>query len=110
MEILRQLFINKAGRLRSGWRLGVFVGVYLLLMFVITAAVRVVYALGIYVAPTFHLGEHVEDLVFRFILLIATLAAGYVCARLLEGLPWRSLGMTLHARWVRDLIVGSVLG
>jgi membrane protease YdiL (CAAX protease family) len=110
MEILQQLFINKAGRLRSGWRLGVFILVYMLLMFVITAAVRLVYALGAYVAPNFRLGEHVEDLVFRFILLIASLAAGYVGARLIEGLPWRSLGLTLHTRWLRDLIVGSVLG
>jgi membrane protease YdiL (CAAX protease family) len=42
--------------------------------------------------------------------LAAALGAGYLCARLLEGLPWRSLGMTLHERWLRDLVIGSAIG
>ncbi|HYN25029.1 MAG TPA: CPBP family intramembrane glutamic endopeptidase, partial [Pyrinomonadaceae bacterium] len=31
-------------------------------------------------------------------------------ARLLEGLPWRSLGLSLHAGWFRDLLAGSAIG
>jgi membrane protease YdiL (CAAX protease family) len=33
-----------------------------------------------------------------------------VCTRWLEGLPWRALGLWLHAGWFRDLLVGSVIG
>src|SRR5687768_1222552 len=47
---------------------------------------------------------------YRFTLLGAGLGAGYFCVRLLENLPWRSLGLTMHQRWVRDLIVGTAIG
>jgi membrane protease YdiL (CAAX protease family) len=111
METIHYIFFNDAGRLRSGWRLAIFVGIYLVLMFIATGGVRVVYALQQYIAPNLTvLGEHFSDLVFRVVLLVTSLGAGYICTRLLEGLPWRSLGLTLHARWLRDLIVGSVIG
>jgi len=111
METLHYIFFNDAGRLRSGWRLAIFVGIYLVLMFVATGGVRFIYALQQYVAPNLTvLGDQFSDLVFRLILLLTSLAAGYICVRALEGLPWRSLGLTLHARWLRDLLVGSVIG
>ena len=110
MALLQKLFLNSVGRLRSGWRLLVFVGIYLALMFFITSGIRLIYALLTYLAPDMRPAEHLEDLVFRLILLTSSLAAGYICARLLEGLPWRSLGLTFHTRWLRDLIVGSIIG
>lgn len=106
----RKLFINSAGRLRSGWRLTVFVLAYVLCLFLITSAVRVAYAAATYLAPGVSLGLYVPDVVYRLIILTVSLAAGYVCARLLEDLPWRSLGLWLHAGWLRDLLVGSAIG
>ncbi len=106
----RKVFINTAGRLRSGWRLVVFVLAYLLFLFLFTSAVRVVYAGAIYFAPGVRLGFYVGDVVYRLIILASSLAAGYACARLLEGLPRRSLGLSLHAGWFRDLLVGSAIG
>lgn len=102
--------MNSAGRLRSGWRLGVFVLAYIVCLFLFTGAVRVVYAAWIYFAPSVRLGSNVQDLVYRLIILASSLAAGYVCARLLEGLPWRSLGLSLHAGWFRDLLIGTATG
>jgi membrane protease YdiL (CAAX protease family) len=61
-------------------------------------------------APGRSLGAFVEDFIFRLMLLVSALLAGYLCNRWLEGLPWRALGLTLHARWWRDLIAGSVIG
>jgi CAAX protease family protein len=110
MELLHQLFFNDAGRLRSGWRLIIFAGLFVVLMFVATGALRVVYALAINLAPALTPGEHVADLVFRLMFLGASLAAGYICTRLLEGLPWRSLGLIFRARWFRDLLLGSAIG
>lgn len=111
METIHYIFFNDAGRLRSGWRLAIFVGIYLVLMFVATGGVRFIYALQQYVAPNLTvLGDQFSDLVFRLILLLTSLGAGFICVRLLESLPWRSLGLTLHARWLRDLLVGSVIG
>jgi len=107
---LKKLFINSAGRLRSGWRLAVFVVAYIVCLFLLTSAVRVVYAAWIYFALDVKLGFYVQDVVYRLIILASGLAAGYLCARLLEGLPWRSLGLSLHAGWFRDLLVGTAIG
>ncbi len=107
---LRQVFINSAGRLRSGWRVLIFILVYIALLFLLSTAVRVGYAVGLRIAPGRSLGAFTADFIFRLILLASALLAGYLCNRWLEGLPWRALGLTLHARWWRDLIVGSLIG
>ena len=54
--------------------------------------------------------QFIAELIFRFGLLAAALGAGYFCVRYLEGLPWRSLGLTFHSGWLRDLVFGFVIG
>ena len=110
MDLLPKIFFNQMGRLRSGWRLVVFVVVFNLVLFLITGGARIIYAISINAVPELSPHANVADLVFRVIFLIASLGAGYLCVKLLEGLPWRSLGLTLHSHWLRDLIVGSVIG
>jgi membrane protease YdiL (CAAX protease family) len=60
--------------------------------------------------PGRNLGHYIENTVFRLILLLPALAAGFICNRWLEGLPWRALGLWFHSGWWRDLIVGSLIG
>lgn len=105
-----KLFINDAGRLRSGLRLALFVLVYLVLLFLISTIVRVVYAGGIYLLPNLRAGFYIEDLAYRLIILTTSLGAGYFCARLIEGLPWRSLGLSFHTRWFKHLLMGTGIG
>ncbi|MEN3329924.1 MAG: protease family protein [Acidobacteriota bacterium] len=102
---MREIFINDFGRLRSGWRLLIFGAAFIALTFVITTVLRipVIFVLG----RTTHF---IDDLVFRVGLLSSALGAGYFCVRFLEGLPWRSLGLTFHSGWLRDLIFGFVIG
>ncbi len=106
----RKIFINSAGRLRSGWRLVVFLLAFIAFLYLITTAVRVAYAAATYFAPSVSLGFYAQDGVGRLIMLTSSLAAGYACARGVEGLPWRSIGLSLHARWFRDFLVGSAIG
>ncbi len=106
----KEIFINNAGRLRSGWRVLIFVLVYVGLLFLLSTLVRIGYALGLRFAPGRSLGPFFEDFVFRLTLLASALLAGYLCNRWLEGLPWRALGLTRHAGWWRDFIVGSMIG
>jgi CAAX protease family protein len=110
MEHIQKLFLNHAGRLRSGWRLLIFLGVFTVLIILFIGGARLIYALVMIVAPNLAVHFYLQDLVFRLILLSSSLGAGYICARFLEGLPWRSLGLTLHSRWLRDLTAGSVIG
>src|SRR6266487_1542252 len=107
---LRHIFFNVAGRLRSGWRLLVFVLLLAALSFLITAGLRIAYALALRFTPNLRLGTYLQNLVFRTALLTMTLLAGYLCTRWLEGLPWRALGLSFHTYWLRDLLIGSVIG
>jgi membrane protease YdiL (CAAX protease family) len=106
---MRYLFINEFGRLRSGWRLLIFVAAFVALAIVITTVLRVVLVV---IGPrgTQNISQFIAELIFRAGLLGAALGAGYFCARFLEGLPWRSLGLTLHPGWFRDLVFGFAIG
>jgi membrane protease YdiL (CAAX protease family) len=106
----RQLFINQVGRLRSGWRLLIFACLNFLAFFVLTMGARVLYAIAVRVAPTREINDFLSNIIYRCVVLGAALIAGYVCARWLEGLPWRSLGLWFHARWLRHFLVGSAVG
>ena len=107
---LHQIFFNEYGRLRSGFRLLIFTAVFIFFSILLTEAVRLGYALLHNHFPSGRFASFFQNLFFRFSLVATALIAGYVCTRFLEGLPWRSLGLTLHAKWVRDLIVGSLVG
>lgn len=106
---MHRIFINQFGRLRSGWRALIFVLAVLALSFVIVVVLRGGYVLLHEVGPFPELG-FMPDLIFRLTMLSAALGAGYFCARWLEGLPWRSLGLTFHQNWLRDLLVGFASG
>jgi membrane protease YdiL (CAAX protease family) len=108
---LQQVFINSAGRLRSGWRLLIFAFFYVTLVFLLTTAARVAYAIAIQIIPVApSVKSYAENLIFRLILLAPALIGGFVCTRWLEGLPWRAMGLWLHSNWLRDFGVGSMIG
>ena len=109
-SIVYSVFFNKFGRLRSGWRLALYIFAFVALGILLTTLLRTAFAVGRTFIPSVPNARYYADVTFRLSGLIAALAAGYFCARLLEGLPWRSLGLTLHKRWVRDLIVGTAMG
>jgi CAAX protease family protein len=107
---LRSIFINNVGRLRSGWRVLIYALAFFAILFLITTALRVPYALLHQVFPNVPYAEFIENVIFRVALVSTALIAGYLCVRFLEGLPWRALGLTFHDHWFRDLLVGSVIG
>jgi membrane protease YdiL (CAAX protease family) len=107
---LKQVFINPVGRLRSGWRLLIFALVFLILSILMGIAAEIGSKLTIPLAPSRGVAHYLENFILRLVLLLAALVAGYICTRWLEGLPWRALGLWLHAGWLRDLFVGSLIG
>jgi membrane protease YdiL (CAAX protease family) len=109
---MTDFFYNDAGRLRSVWRLAVFVVVYLIIA---TAASIMTYGVMALVLPreTYRwLGfESGWTWVIQTLLLFVPAAlVGWGCAWLLEDLPWRSLGWALHRGWLRDTLFGLLLG
>ncbi len=107
---LKQVFINSAGRLRSGWRLLIFVLLLVILLFVFGAVGTKLAELAFRATPSTGVAHYVENLVARIVLLVVALLAGFICTRWLEGLPWRALGLWFHVGWLRDLFWGSVIG
>ncbi len=106
----QQVFLNPYDRLRSGWRVLIFLFIYVALLFLLGVVARVAYAVAIRITPGLSTGSFLEDIVFRSMLLAAALIAGYICTRFLEGLPWRALGLWFHTHWFRDFLIGSAVG
>ncbi|HKB68943.1 MAG TPA: type II CAAX endopeptidase family protein [Pyrinomonadaceae bacterium] len=107
---LKKVFINSAGRLRSGWRLLIFVLILVVLTLLFGAVTKAVFIVAVRFVPSSGLAHYLENFIFRLIFLLVALLAGFICTRFLEGLPWRALGLWLHARWARDFLFGSVIG
>src|SRR5258705_2665251 len=107
---LHQAFINEYGRLRSGWRLLFFLVAFIAISFLLATGLRIAYAILEPVLPPISHTDFVTGIIFRCSFLASALLAGYLCTRLFEGLPWRALGLTLHAGWLRDFLIGSVVG
>src|SRR6185295_11879599 len=102
------ILYNDFGRLRSVWRLLIYALPFYFLTNALAFAIKVLYQLTLpWEIPH---RPFVFELIFRSGLLIFALGLGYVCARGLEDLPWRSLGLTLHKGWFKDLAIGFGLG
>ncbi|MFN2530490.1 MAG: lysostaphin resistance A-like protein [Pyrinomonadaceae bacterium] len=106
----QHIFINEFGRLRSGWRLLVFILVLIALNLLAGTVLRFAYALLHNAFAAMPHAEFFANAIFRLVLLFAALLAGYLCNRLLEQLPWRALGLTLHPGWLRDFAAGTAIG
>ena len=106
----QQLFLNEHGRLRTGLRIVIFVFVYIATLIMLGIVARGVYVVGLRISPNIAPGRFASDAVFRSILLAAALIAGFTCTRLLDGLPWRALGLWFHKHWLRDFLIGSIIG
>ena len=113
----RDIFINKEGELRSGWRVIAFFlafAVCLMLLGVLTSvAGMLIPALGRLLVAQESPG--LAGVMFRSGLsqalsLVSALAASALCARLLERRSFASTGFKLHKGWLRDFLYGSILG
>ena len=105
-----QLFLNEHGRLRTGLRLVVFLFVYVGLLILFGMLARVSYLVAIRISPDVSPGPYLEDVIFRGMLLAAALIASFICTQLLDGLPWRAVGLWFHKSWFRDFVIGSLIG
>jgi len=106
---MHPIFFNDSGRLRSGWRLTIFLLLLIFFSIVWEQIVRTLYGFVSSYRSIPH-PDLVLGLVYRGGLLVVALGVGYLCAHFLEELPWRSLGASFHRGWFRDFIIGSVLG
>lgn len=107
---MRYIFLNHYGRLRSGWRVMIYMLLVAAAVLLLQTVLGVGYALLLALIPRVPARSFIFDGLYRLSILVAALFAGYLCARFLEDLPWKSLGLTLHSGWFRDLIAGFAIG
>ena len=108
---MADIFYNDAGRLRSVWRLAVFVAAYLAFA---TAAFLLTEFAGRLLLPGRAyklLFEGAAGFVIQsFLLYVPAALVAWGCAAWLEDLPWRSLGWARHRGWLRDALFGTFVG
>lgn len=104
---MNELFIDKDGKLRSGWRIVVF-----LLVFLFIAIVLGVISESILTGLGYEAGR--DSSVFRLtngiVSIIPALFVGWTCGKKLESLPISALGASFTAGWLRHLLIGVGLG
>ena len=109
---LYKIFFNKWDRLRSGWRVLLF----LVINFMLAAFLFVVARMGLESllnsrASALNFLQGMGGWVIQVIVILtAATVAGLCCGRLLEGLPARALGWALHSGWMFDLLKGTLIG
>lgn len=110
---MQDFFYNKAGRLRSGWRLAVFTVVlfFMTTVFFLTLSFTLARVLSKEsYAELFSEGDWGFIFQAVFISFVPAAIAAFACSYVLEDLPWRALGWALHKGWLRDAFKGLVIG
>jgi uncharacterized protein len=104
------IFLNRHGRLRSGWRLAIFCAVYYTALAAVFTAIYAIFYLLKIPQVDARLSGTVGYILQSFILFSTALVVGWACGRLFEDLPLRALGWARHRGWLRDLLFGTLLG
>jgi membrane protease YdiL (CAAX protease family) len=103
---VHQLIFDRGGIPRSGFRLAIFLMVWILfsgiLGVIAIASLRTFY----HDQPS----RSCEFAVGSFASLVATLAASWLCGRWLEHIPFNSLGASFARGWLRNLGLGLAIG
>ncbi|MEP6705977.1 MAG: type II CAAX endopeptidase family protein [Pyrinomonadaceae bacterium] len=103
-------FLNKYGRLRSGWRVGIFIVAFAVVAKLTETVFVTAIALAFKSAGEEALKGYTGFFVQSLVLFTAAAIVGWACGGLLEELPWRALGWATHKGWFRDFLLGSVIG
>jgi hypothetical protein len=103
------IFLNRHGRLRSGWRLTIFCALYYTVLGAFFITVSALFLLFNSNAET-RLAGTIGYVVQAVVLFTSALVVGWGCGRLFEDLPVRALGWARHHGWLRDLLAGTLCG
>jgi membrane protease YdiL (CAAX protease family) len=103
-------FINEEGHLRSGWRLAIFAIAFLISAQLTQALLFWGFAVALNRSVIELSNSNWSFAAGHGSILISATLIGWACGALLEELPFRALGCSLHRGWLRNLGLGSALG
>lgn len=104
---INYIFYDAEGRLRSGWRIAVYI--LLLALIGIGAGIPTFAVLSSF-ADEIPPGSPVFLLITSTVFFTAALGAGWLCGKYLENLPFRALGASFSRGWLRHFTGGILLG
>jgi len=102
-----EIFINRYGRVRSGWRFAVF---FIALFALLSVIGGIGGAIIFYVPIGFSENSLLAFALPYIVLLMAAVLVGWLCGRFLENLPFRALGCWFTSNWLKDLALGLIFG
>src|SRR6476660_5524285 len=103
-------FVDEKRHLRSGWRLAIF-GVAFIISVQLSHALFVRTLSLILHRSNIAVGNsNWGVLAGHGSILFSAFIVGWACGALLEELPISSLGITPHQGWLKNLLIGSLLG
>jgi membrane protease YdiL (CAAX protease family) len=107
---IKDIFLNRVGRLRSGWRIAIsalllYLGIRLTFILVGTALYGILGA-----SAEMVLDGRWGFVIQGFALLVPATLVGWGCGKFLEDLPPRALGWGFQKGWLRDFLYGSLIG
>ncbi len=100
----RSLLFDNIGRLRSGWRFGIFVVAF---VFAVLFVGGIGAGLLTLLTPD---AAGVGFVTGGILILIPALLVGWLCGKYLEGVPFRALGAWFTKRWFVHLLLGILAG
>jgi uncharacterized protein len=103
----KTIFLDRSNTLRSGWRFAVFCMIFLTALIPMGIAAQILVAAAIVPADQ---GLASSLLINGIFTLIPALFAGWLCGKLLEGLPFKALGAWFTKFWFRHLVLGLLVG
>jgi membrane protease YdiL (CAAX protease family) len=98
---ISDVFLGSDGKLRSGWRFACFITGFVFIA-------RFLWEVAVIMLPS--LRETAVELGPALIMLVPALFVGWLCGKYLEILPFKALGISVHGRWIRHLILGLAIG
>lgn len=107
INFMKALFFNQFGRLRSGWRIVVFLLLFTFFGTFLGLAAETIFEK---LAVDYRSGSVLFITLNASISFAAALLIGWLCGKYLEGLPFRALGGWFTKNWFRDLSSGLILG
>src|SRR5436190_5553593 len=103
-------FRDRAGHLRSGWRLAIFAVAFIVCLQVTHALLLNGLSLALHQSPLEIGAGNWSVLAGHGSILISALLVGWGCGALFEDLPLRALGCMPHRGWWKNLAFGFLLG
>jgi len=104
---IKSLFLDGHGRLRSGYRSLIFFLSFLILASILGGlSVPILESIGVPTAS----GTGGDILINCLVALFPAILLGWLWGKLLEGLPFRALGVSFTNGWFRNLVLGCIVG